>query len=72
MSTEPVQVRKPKMKMFMRSIGAFVAVSELRRWWLHRDKSRRALAALDDGQLCNLSDIGRQLRREARRAKNEM
>jgi uncharacterized protein YjiS (DUF1127 family) len=73
------------MKMFMRSIGTFVAVSathaatnvggggrtsKLRRWWLHRDKSRRALAALDDGQLCNLSDIGRQIRREALSARD--
>jgi uncharacterized protein YjiS (DUF1127 family) len=83
-SIETVQVKKPKMKMFMRSIGAFVAVlaahaatnigggsrtSRLGRWRPDRDKSRRALAALDDGQLCNLSDIGRQIRREARRAK---
>jgi uncharacterized protein YjiS (DUF1127 family) len=44
--------------------------SKLRRWWMDRDKSRRALAALYDDQLGNLSDIGRQIRREARRARN--
>jgi uncharacterized protein YjiS (DUF1127 family) len=73
------------IKTFMRSISAFVAASatnavkyiggggrtsKLRRWWLDRDKSRRALAALDDDQLSNLSDIGRQIRREARQARN--
>jgi putative MATE family efflux protein len=48
--------------------------SNLRRWWPGRDKSRPALAMLDDDQLCNLSDIGRQIRRQAQceawRAKN--
>jgi hypothetical protein len=33
--------------------------------WLGRDKSYRALAELDDDQLVNLSDLGRQIRREA-------
>jgi hypothetical protein len=69
---------------FMRSVGAIVAASatkaanyigagsgasKLRRWWLDRDKSRRALAALDDDELGNLSDLGRQIRREARQAR---
>jgi putative MATE family efflux protein len=40
---------------------------KLTRWWGDRDKSRRALAALDDDQLCELSDIGRAIRREAQR-----
>jgi putative MATE family efflux protein len=40
---------------------------KLRRWWLDRDKSRRALAALDNDQLCELSDVGREIRREAQR-----
>jgi uncharacterized protein YjiS (DUF1127 family) len=34
---------------------------------LYKDKNRRALAELEDDQLSNLSDIGRQVRREARR-----
>ena len=35
--------------------------------WLSIDnKNRRALAELDDGQLHNLSDLGRQVRRDAR------
>ena len=50
--------------------------SRLRRWWLDRDKNRNALAALDDDQLCDLSEIGRQIRRdvwrEAWRAKRRM
>jgi hypothetical protein len=69
---------------FMRSVGAIVAASatnavgciggssrasKLGRWWLDRDKSRRALAALDDDKLSNLSDLGRQIRREARQAR---
>jgi uncharacterized protein YjiS (DUF1127 family) len=41
-----------------------------RRWWPGRDKSRRALAELDDSQLSNLSEIGLQVRRDARRASN--
>jgi uncharacterized protein YjiS (DUF1127 family) len=41
---------------------------ESRRWWPGRDLNRRALADLDDSQLSNLSDIGRHVRREARRA----
>jgi uncharacterized protein YjiS (DUF1127 family) len=41
--------------------------SKIKRWWLGGDKNRRALAALDDDQLCNLSEIGLQVRREARR-----
>jgi uncharacterized protein YjiS (DUF1127 family) len=43
--------------------------SEVRRWWPGADKNRRALAELNDDQLSNLSDIGRQIRREARRAR---
>jgi uncharacterized protein YjiS (DUF1127 family) len=50
--------------------GACSVVSTLRRWWLNRDESRRALAALDDDQLCNLSDLGRQIRREERQAEH--
>jgi putative MATE family efflux protein len=47
------------------NIGGASRASKLRRWWLGRDKSRSALAALDDDQLCNLSDIGRQIRHQA-------
>jgi uncharacterized protein YjiS (DUF1127 family) len=43
--------------------------SDIKRWWRGDDKNRRALAELDDDQLSNLSDIGRQIRREARRAR---
>jgi uncharacterized protein YjiS (DUF1127 family) len=39
-------------------------------WWSGRDKSYRALAKLDDSQISNLSDIGRQLRKEARYARS--
>lgn len=41
--------------------------SALWRWSLDGTKSRRALAALDDDQLHNLSDCGRRIRREALR-----
>src|ERR1051326_5596868 len=57
-------------------VGFFLTMAEsgklakLRRWWLDRDKSRRALAALDDEEVGNLSEIGRQIRREARRARD--
>ena len=46
------------------------ALCESARWWPGRDKSRRALAELDDSQLGNLSEIGRQVRRQARQASN--
>ena len=42
-------------------------ISNIRRWWPGRDLNRQALAELDDDQLSNLSDLGRQVRREARR-----
>ena len=35
-------------------------------WRIGTDRNRRALAQLDDGQLSNLSEIGRQVRRDAR------
>jgi len=35
--------------------------------WRPVDRNRRALAALDDEELSHLSDIGRRVRREARR-----
>jgi uncharacterized protein YjiS (DUF1127 family) len=38
--------------------------------WLGRDKSYRVLAELDDDQLVNLSDLGRQIRREAQHARS--
>jgi uncharacterized protein YjiS (DUF1127 family) len=41
--------------------------SEVKRRWPGTDNNRRALAELDDDQLSNLSDIGRSVRREARR-----
>jgi uncharacterized protein YjiS (DUF1127 family) len=41
--------------------------SRIRRWRLGEDKNRRALAELDDGELSNLSELGLQIRREARR-----
>jgi hypothetical protein len=37
------------------------------RWRSQPDPNRRALAALDDGQLHNLSELGQQVRREERR-----
>lgn len=46
------------------------AMCESARWWPGRDKSRRALAELDDSQLSNLSELGRHVRREVRRARN--
>lgn len=53
----------------LRDIGVTRAEAwrENRRWWQGRDKSRQALAALDDSQLSNLSDFGRQMRRQAQR-----
>jgi hypothetical protein len=74
-----------EIKAFMQSIGAFVVasvrfamtfndgdsgVSKLRHRWRGRDKNRHALAAVGDDQLSDLSDIGRQIRREERRARN--
>jgi uncharacterized protein YjiS (DUF1127 family) len=47
------------------------AISKVRYWWTSRDLNCRALAELEDDQLPNLSDIGRQLRREARRRAHE-
>ena len=38
----------------------------LKAWPSIGDKNRRALAALDDDQLHNLSELGRQVRRDAR------
>lgn len=56
----------------MRLTGALAAVStafvaKLMRWRSQPDPNRRALAALDDGQLHNLSELGQQVRREERR-----
>ena len=45
------------------------ALRESRRWWQSRDNTDRALANLDDSELHNLSDFGRQVRRQARRAR---
>ena len=41
--------------------------SRIRRWRLGEDKNRRALSELDDEELSNLSELGLQIRREARR-----
>ena len=37
------------------------------RRWIARDEGRRALARVDDDHLGDLSEIGRQVRREERR-----
>jgi uncharacterized protein YjiS (DUF1127 family) len=42
-------------------------VPTLKNWWRDRDKSRRALAALDHDQLADLSEIGRRMWSEGRR-----
>jgi uncharacterized protein YjiS (DUF1127 family) len=47
------------------------AISKVRYWWNSRDLNCPALAELEDDQLPNLSEIGRQLRREARRRAHE-
>jgi uncharacterized protein YjiS (DUF1127 family) len=41
--------------------------SQMSRWWTRHDRNSRALAALGDDELSSLSDLGRQVRREARR-----
>jgi len=41
--------------------------SRIRRWRFREDKNRRALAELDDEELSHLSELGLQIRREARR-----
>jgi hypothetical protein len=41
------------------------------RWRIERARNRRALAQLADDQLSNLSEIGRQVRRDARRRARE-
>jgi hypothetical protein len=38
-------------------------------WWRNRDKNSRALAALDDEETENLSELGRKQRLEERRAR---
>jgi hypothetical protein len=38
------------------------------RWWMDRNRYREALAALADDEVSELSDLGRQVRRDARRA----
>jgi hypothetical protein len=40
--------------------------SWLARWWNDRNQCRQALAAVDDDELSELSELGRQLRREQR------
>lgn len=42
------------------------AASVFKAWLSIDNRNRRALAELDDGQMHNLSDLGRQLRRDAR------
>jgi hypothetical protein len=37
------------------------------RWWTDWNKCREALAAVNDDELCTLSDLGRQVRGDARR-----
>jgi hypothetical protein len=44
----------------------WAAVSAALRRWRAKDESLRALAALDDDDLCHLSETGRRLRRSAR------
>ena len=46
------------------------ALRESRRWWPGPHKCGSALAELDDSQLCNLSENGLRVRREARQAGN--
>jgi hypothetical protein len=46
--------------------------SKLRLWWSARDKSWHALAELDDEDISNLSEIGRQRRREAQQSRSGM
>ena len=36
------------------------------RWWRERNTGRRALAQVDDDHLSELSELGRQVRREER------
>ncbi len=43
------------------------STSRVKRWRSGEDKNRRALAELDDDELSNLSELGLQVRREARR-----
>ena len=43
--------------------------SRILHWWRNRDKSRRALAKLEDSEIGNLSELGRKLRLEERRAR---
>jgi hypothetical protein len=38
-------------------------------WWRNRDKSSRALAALEESEIENLSEFGRKWRLEERRAR---
>jgi hypothetical protein len=82
--SERVDASTPDIKAVLRAIGLLLAasarfarrhcgrdggMSALRRWPYHREKSRRALAALGDDQISNLSEIGRRIRTEERRAR---
>lgn len=67
------KMRSPGTGKIMRTIWTAIAASASRaaalmRWRRRPDQSRRALAALEDDQLHNLSERGRQIRREERRA----
>jgi hypothetical protein len=56
----------------VRIVPKAVGVGRLRfkRWWTDRDKARRTLAALDDEELSNLSEVGLRIRREARQKRS--
>jgi hypothetical protein len=47
------------------------STSGIKRWRSGEDKNRRALAELDEDELSNLSELGLQVRREARRRARE-
>jgi hypothetical protein len=76
-TTTLVSSRHPTTYLYVaRAIRDFAARPwkwcSLKRWWLERDKGRialAALAALDDDQLSNLSEIGCKMRRDARRGR---
>ena len=72
----PLHHSRQTLLAFTRSFGAVLTTligsgtMAFKRWWSGSDNSRRSLAALDDDQLSNLSEIGRQIRREERRARS--
>ena len=68
---EALDLRRPAGRIGIASLRTpprrrFPLLARCVRWWQDRDKGARALAAVDDDHLSDLSDLGRQVRRTKR------